>query len=145
MPGRANCSKSPGTHTHTPTPTTHHEMGGPMHTPDQQPRRLVKEEQSRRSAHCSQFGMALIRYVQQPGFISLRNFKTNTNFPLHPERTPRETTKHWPRGHRMSSDATRTSNITRLQNRASHTNAVSCALRAPAEYSSVEARILSLS
>ena len=48
------------THTHTHIRTTHHEMGGPMHTPDQQPRRLVKEEQSRRSAHCSQFGMALM-------------------------------------------------------------------------------------
>jgi len=49
------------THTHTHIQqSTHHEMGGPMHTPDQQPRRLVKEEQSRRSAHCSQYGMALM-------------------------------------------------------------------------------------
>ena len=88
-----------------------------MHTPDQQPRRLVKEEQSRRSAHCSQFGMALM--CSQPGFNSLRNFKTSTNFPFHPEERPRQTTKHWPRGHRMLSDATSTYNLTRLQNRAS--------------------------
>ena len=115
MPGCANSSKSSGTHTHTHT--THHEMGGPMHTPDQQPRRLVKEEQSRRSAHCSQFGMALM--CSQPGFNSLGNFKTSTNFPFRPEERPRQTTKHWPRGHRMLSDATSTYNLTRLQNRAS--------------------------
>ena len=94
---RANSSKSSRTHTHTHT--KHHEMGGPMHTTDQQPRR--------RTLQPARDGPDV-----QPARLQFTQNKTSTNFPLHPEERPRETTKHWPRGHRMSRDATSTYNLT---------------------------------